>query len=386
MQGDTFTVLLIEDNPGDARLIREHLSQSGTTSFVLEWTDHLSKGLERIEQGDIDLVLLDLMLPDSRGLETLLRTRAVAPDLPIILLTGVEDEELAVQTVREGAQDFLIKGEVTGPLVARSIRYAIERQRQTARPNPKPGRILGFIGAKGGVGTTTIALNVASVLARHGRSVIAVELRSQNGSFCHYLREAPAANLSALAPSKATLSTGDVQARLYKLSSGLRVLFGPQKTEEYFELEPEFCSTLLSSLASLADYVIVDFPSQISPGIQAGLRQCSFVALVTEPEPVSLSSAKVTVANLSACGLGSGVIGAIVNNRALLSNPLRLADIKVQLECGLLGVVPPAADLFFTAHSSGTPLAIAKPDSNPGSVLTDLAMRMAADPVELLRA
>jgi PAS domain S-box-containing protein len=124
-----FQVLLIEDNPGDARLLQEMLAEIGDASFKLEWVDLLSKGLDRLTRGDIDAVLLDLSLPDSRGLDTFTQVYAHAPHIPITVLTGLDDTTLAVRAVREGAQDYLVKGKIDGNLLTRTIRYAIERKR-----------------------------------------------------------------------------------------------------------------------------------------------------------------------------------------------------------------------------------------------------------------
>lgn len=122
-------ILLIEDNPGDARLIREMLADTGDRSITLESVDHLEAGLDTLRSGGISGVLLDLSLPDSHGFETFVRTRSEAADVPIIVLSGLDEEELAVHAVREGAQDYLVKGEVDGNLLIRAVRYGIERKR-----------------------------------------------------------------------------------------------------------------------------------------------------------------------------------------------------------------------------------------------------------------
>ncbi|MBA7640780.1 Sensor histidine kinase RcsC [subsurface metagenome] len=122
-------VLLIEDNPGDVRLIQEMLSQSAQDGCQLECADRLSKGLKRLGMGGIDLVLLDLGLPDSQGLDTFNKVHAQVPAVPIVLLTGLDDEMLAVQAVRQGAQDYLVKGDVDSTLLCRAVRYAVERKR-----------------------------------------------------------------------------------------------------------------------------------------------------------------------------------------------------------------------------------------------------------------
>ena len=128
MSDDAIKVLLIEDNPGDVRLIRELLKEAKGVSFSLECVDRLSTGLERLANGKSDAVLLDLGLPDSQGFDTFVKVRTQAPRMPIVILSGLADEVLAAQAVREGAQDYLIKGQVDSNLLRRSLRYAIERQ------------------------------------------------------------------------------------------------------------------------------------------------------------------------------------------------------------------------------------------------------------------
>ncbi len=129
MERVNLNILLIEDSLSDANLIREMLIEANGTVFDLDRVSRLSQGLERLAQQRFDLVLLDLSLPDSRGFETFVRTKNYVPDLPIIVLTDLDDKALAMEAVREGAQDYLLKGEVSGDLLGRAIRYAIERKR-----------------------------------------------------------------------------------------------------------------------------------------------------------------------------------------------------------------------------------------------------------------
>ncbi len=122
-------ILLVEDNPGDARLVREVLAESNAHQFELVHVDRLRDGLEHLQSGSFDLVLLDLGLPESTGLKTLIRVHAVSPTIPIIVLTGNDDEDLGISAVRMGAQDYLVKGTVESNLLVRSMYYAIERAR-----------------------------------------------------------------------------------------------------------------------------------------------------------------------------------------------------------------------------------------------------------------
>jgi|HubBroStandDraft_6_1064221.scaffolds.fasta_scaffold29483_2 PAS domain S-box-containing protein len=122
-------VLLVEDNPGDARLFLELVRDTGAGRLKLEHVSRLSTAFDRLSNADFDVVLLDLSLPDEQGLATLTRTHAHAPNVPIVVLTGLDDEALAVKAVRAGAQDYLVKGRVDGDLLVRSMRYATERAR-----------------------------------------------------------------------------------------------------------------------------------------------------------------------------------------------------------------------------------------------------------------
>ena len=121
-------VLLIEGNEDDACLIGESLTGRMAVEIELEWVDRLGIGLTRMTEGKVDVVLLDLSLPDCHGLETLDKIQTQAPDLPIIVLTHLDDEGTAIQAVRKGAQDYLMKGRSDSLLLVRAIRYAIERK------------------------------------------------------------------------------------------------------------------------------------------------------------------------------------------------------------------------------------------------------------------
>ncbi len=122
-------VLLVEDNPGDVRLLQEFLWDVTTAQFELMPVERLDRTLKLLNQESFDVILLDLSLPDSQGLETFITLHRQAPAIPIIVLTGLDDENLALRAMQEGAQDYLVKGQVSGDLLVRCMRYAIERQR-----------------------------------------------------------------------------------------------------------------------------------------------------------------------------------------------------------------------------------------------------------------
>jgi signal transduction histidine kinase len=128
MSSEPIKILLVEDNLGDARLLYEGLQEALPEQFQMTHVRRLSETLEYLWEETCDVVLLDLGLPDSHGLDTLVLSRAQAPDVPIVVLTGFEDEALAVEALKEGAQDYLVKGQVDSNLLVRSMRYAIARK------------------------------------------------------------------------------------------------------------------------------------------------------------------------------------------------------------------------------------------------------------------
>ena len=124
---ENIKILVIEDNPGDARLINIYLKEFYTDKFTFSSVDNLSKGLELLSKESFDIIILDLTLPDSSGLETFKKTYQHSPETPIIVLTGLEDESLGINAMKLGAQDFLEKGTISGKELGRSINYSIER-------------------------------------------------------------------------------------------------------------------------------------------------------------------------------------------------------------------------------------------------------------------
>jgi light-regulated signal transduction histidine kinase (bacteriophytochrome) len=128
MNQKLFNVLLVEDNLGDAFLIQEQFESAKTFEYSIVHVDYLAKAIAYLEQSPCDVILLDLSLPDSQGIETLKTIAKKAFQVPIVILTGTNDEELAIQAVRQGAQDYFVKGQVMGQVLVHALHYAIERK------------------------------------------------------------------------------------------------------------------------------------------------------------------------------------------------------------------------------------------------------------------
>ncbi len=121
-------LLLVEDNAGDARLLREMLSEGGANG--IEWThvESLAAAEKHLADCEVDLILLDLGLPDAQGLETLRRAKLAAPSVPVVVLSGLDDESLALESLHQGAEDYLVKGQISARELRRSMRHAVERE------------------------------------------------------------------------------------------------------------------------------------------------------------------------------------------------------------------------------------------------------------------
>jgi signal transduction histidine kinase len=123
------TLLIIEDNPGDARFLRVMLGEDAGYTVELAFAETMGEAEEHLSLNKFDIILLDLGLPDAQGLTAIRRTRAAAPSTPLVVLTGMDDEAFATQSLQEGAQDYLIKGQIESRSLVRALRYATERKR-----------------------------------------------------------------------------------------------------------------------------------------------------------------------------------------------------------------------------------------------------------------
>ncbi|MGZ7046789.1 MAG: response regulator [Methanobacterium sp.] len=125
---DKVRILMIEDNHSDVRIIKEMLIDVKEFKFDFKHVESLEQGLESLKNDEFDVLLLDLNLPDTYGIDTFFKAQKSTPNIPIVIFSGAADENVAIEAVHEGAQDYLMKGEVEGRLLARSIFYAIERK------------------------------------------------------------------------------------------------------------------------------------------------------------------------------------------------------------------------------------------------------------------
>jgi Flp pilus assembly CpaE family ATPase len=311
----TLTVLLIEDSPDYAALVQQWLSLKTDIAFVLHWTDSLRLGLNRLKQGGVDAVLLDLSLPDSSGLETFARTKLQASAVPVILLTGDSSEQLGLQLVRDGAQDYIVKGSCNGESLSKAIQYAVVRKANREAGTgvaEDPGSLIAVMGVKGGVGATTIACNLAVELQQQTDQKTLLADLDLNGGMVGFLMstESEYSVLDAAANAD-HLDPPSWRSLVAHSPDGPEVLRSPGLAGAA-EPAPDNLLNVLAVVRKLYRWVVVDLgrPSKFSLSL---LNQATELFLVTTTAIPALYEATRAIEGLREAGFGGDRLRIVVN-------------------------------------------------------------------------
>ncbi len=390
MDEATIKALVIDDYRDDVDLLQATFAEAGAEDFRITHVEQLAEGLALLDTEHFDVIILELDLQDSSGITSLNQTVARAPDLPIVVLTRIDDEIMALNALQAGAQDYLVKGQAVGEMLVRSIRYAVQRhqaqsQQLRAARETRKGRVLSFIGAKGGVGTTTIVSNVAAALAVN-HSVSVVELRSDYGTLALQLNctsEQTISNLLRTAPER--LDKREVEKCLFPLDFGPRVVFGPQAVGDFLDIEVEHASAIIGLLQQMFQYTVIDLPCNPSPATQLACRVSDYVGLVLQPEPYGIRTARLRLELLRSWDLKNEKIGAVAVSLSASATAVALTAIEAQLQCRIIGVMAPAAEACAAAMELGVPLVLHQPEQIAAVTLGEMSQRLAAEEIEPIR-
>ena len=376
------SVLLVEDSPDSAILVNHFLSASKIAEFHVVRAASMVAAREVLGRERFDAILLDLNLPDSRGLETFTRVGEVARGAAIVILTAVEDEAVATTAIGHGAADYLIKGEVGGEGLARRIRFAVERNRATAAaPEPQAaGRITVLAGAKGGAGVSTMVVNLAAAMSRRERNVLLLELRPHGGMLASLVGVTPPHTLNAAAELGGATALEAVRA---KLPFGGHLLAAPAGLEGPGTWEAGAVEALLQKAATLAEHVLVDATIVLPHLLRAAVAHAGFTVLVLEREPVSIEMASRITGTLAAWSGRAGCLGAVLVNHVPFLESVPLPAIKAQLNCGIVGVIPPAREMLQSYRRQG-PIVLAAPQAPVAVAYDEVAGRLDQEPVGMV--
>jgi pilus assembly protein CpaE len=384
-------VLLITDDAGSIEPIRQALDHR-KDSFRLQCVSNVPTGAARIAGGGVSLVLLDLALSRAEGengLSHLHKLYAEAPSTPIVVLCLAEQETVALGAVRAGAADYMIKERCAMDL-DRLVQSVVERYRRPpesepmeAAVTPKTATMIALLGAKGGVGTTTVALNVGASLARKNKAIVA-ELRPTFGTLSQYFgpqcRTRNVTHLLNMEP--AAIAEAQTASCLWPYGAvpGLSFLFGPQAMEYCQELGLARAKAIFTALTGLADYVVVDLAATLSDTNRAVIQDSNLLALVVDKDPICIQSAKLMLQTIQSWN-ATPRIGAVIVSREALSSSMLVSEIEAQLGLPIFGVIPPASDLCLAAQNARTPLVVFQAESLAAGSITALAERL-ANPVQ----
>jgi CheY-like chemotaxis protein len=381
MQNDSaLSILLIEDEPDAARLIEHILTKGQAGGVVLDWAPDLRTGLEHLSQRAFQAILLDLNLPDSTGFDTFTRIRRQAPGQAVVVLTGQEDEGLALQAVRAGADEFLLKSDIRDRFLAQRIRYAVERHRIKSQNTEKRqviGKIFSFVGTKGGAGTTTLVLNTAAALAQLGKNVIAIELMPEYGCFGPLLNHTTTWDISMLVQGPVERFSRDAVASCLEDCVGFRAICGPQRTENYRPLLPEQVLALLATVRGMADYILVDVPSTSVPAMSTILQYSALTAVVVERNRTGFCTALAKLPGLAAMAPHPAALCAILVDKTPFVEFLTPSDFSKKLGCSVFAVIPPAPELPGSGEQAAVPV-VGLPDNPFSKMVQELARRLIA--------
>jgi DNA-binding response OmpR family regulator len=369
-------ILIVDDEPNVLRMVSYTLHAEGYDVITAQnGAEAISKALTESP----DLILLDVMLPDMTGVEVCaeIRKRQETIDLPVIMLSALAQVPDKIKGLEAGADEYITKPITPGELIAR-IKAILGRFRQVRRTQPKhSGKVLAFIGAKGGVGTTTVVLNIATALVMQEKKVIAAEIRSNYGTLSAQLNlDQPKGMASLLEHDPDKINEQQVSLHLIGLPSGLKLLVGPQSASEYRRIEPQQVETMIEVFTSMADYVILDLPCHYSDANQEAIRRCDLAALVVEPESTALASGIVAVDLLRSWGVYGNRLGVIVVNRAPLVTPIKIDQIRGTLGHEVIGVIPTAAEALISSQRAGLPILLHQPNSDASRAYVEITKRI----------
>jgi len=376
-------ILFIHEAANAEEPLRAALAGSG---FRVQCLTRVAPALARIAGGGVDAIVLDLASPgtaEGEKLSGILNLRRAAPAIPVAVLCDPSDGGIAVLAERMGASATLAKAGCA-PQLAASLHKLLEGRKSgpdpaKVAPSRGKGRIVTFLGSKGGAGVTTLALNTACSLALRGSAVVA-EIRSSGGTLSQHLmppRGFPDLT-TLLDPSD--LKPSDVERRLWrgrKESGGIRVLFGPQRSYPEVVLDPARAKAIACALTGFAEHVVIDLPPRLSEVNRALIEVSDTLAVVVEREPVSLEAAGQILRTVDSWDTTLETKGVVVTHRAAVSVPVPLEQIQAMLAVPVLAVIPPAPDDCLAAQRAGRPLVNFNPECMLAESLGALANALA---------
>ncbi|MFQ5575878.1 MAG: response regulator [Anaerolineae bacterium] len=355
------TILIIDDDVNALKLLGYTLRKAGFGILVAQ---NGFEGLEKAETQLPDLIVSDLMMPKLDGYEVTRRLRAnqATKHIPIIMLTAKSQVHDKVAGFEAGVNDYVTKPIMPAELIAR-IKAHLARRVTSADAKPA-AKIVSFLGAKGGVGVTTLVVNLGLALQQSKRSVILVDFQTTGGAICQQMGEVNTNNLLTLLKKPASaLSIERLKQLLLTHKSGVKMLPTTHGVyARYHPLKPAQAQTILTHLGSLANFLLVDLGTAITKTAEAVLRQSHQICIVTEPTLLALDLTKRVGQYLTDINVSGQHVGVVSVNRSRSAHTFTLEQIKATLKMNVWGTITPAPELAFQSVQSHTPMIALQPN------------------------
>jgi DNA-binding response OmpR family regulator len=368
-------ILIIDDEVSTLKLLGMALEKEG---FEIGAAQDAKRALTEIEATPPDLIILDVMLPDVSGLELcrVFRQRPGMATTPILMLSAKGDVDDRIAGLEAGADEYIVKPVDVREMTVR-VKSLLERTRRlAAAAAPRAGMITTLVGSKGGIGTTTLLVNLGVALASRQLATSAVELRPYPGSLSILTGAHTPKDLSELLAMPAgSITAQEVERHLTQHASGLKALCAPQELRDDLVLSPEHATAILDGLSQSAEHVLVDLPASPAPTSRLTLQRSAGVLLLVQPVRDSLVAAK-RLAQYVSRHVGAGTsLGIVIANLAPIASPISHDEIRQAIEWEIVGSLPPAADLCALAQLKGIPFTQMQPDSVLSQAVFALARR-----------
>lgn len=364
-------ILIVDDDLDTLKLVGTTLEKQG---YLIVAAKDGVEALERVAQHRPDLILLDLMMPRMDGYEVTKRLRE-DPDtsgIPIILFTAKGQVDDKVAGLEAGADEYLTKPTHPAELVAR-VRNLLKRPTSMLPPLPGEsgpavsGMVIGIMGAKGGQGVSTLAVNLGAGLLQQQRdaTVIVAELRPGRGDISVQLGYKNAQRLNELLKRKPQdIHRGPVERSLETHKSGLKLLLSSNNPSDVNLFgAAEQMAAVVRELSRLAKFCVLDLGVGLHAATLRALEQCTKIIVVAEPDPRTMQQTKGLIDELKGTGVPASKISVVMVHRVRTEQAMSANDIKKAIGAEVEAVFTPAPELAFQAARTTEPMVFVEPDS-----------------------
>ena len=363
-------ILIIDDDLDTLRLVGLMLQRQG---YQISAATNGQQGLDKAFEEDPDMILLDVMMPDMDGYEVTrrLRQNPSTTETPILMFTAKTQLDDKVIGFEVGANDYLTKpthpSELQARVKALLSRASEKKAATTPAKTESQGFVIGVLAARGGLGASTLAVNIAASLQSRTKSeVIVAEMLPGRGTLALELGVASFKGTTDLltANKPSDLTREKVREVLVHHSSGLKMLLASDRPRDmHLVSQTANYETIVTALAGLARFVVLDLGAGLQPFTEKVITHCNEMMVVFEGVPNTIIVAKALIDDIAALGLNPKNIHSVLNNRVRSDTQLPSSQVQTKLNHEIISTLTPAPELFVQATRMQTPAVLCQPES-----------------------